>query len=85
MTEAMDDDFLRGLVDWAYLHATEGQTWPSTRLADELIAQARERRPSQSDAKVMRARSPFNGEDFDLDITDEWKQSGAQGVGVDGK
>lgn len=51
----MDDaEFLRGLVDWAYLHATEGQTWPSTKTADALIALAKERRPSQTDAETMR-------------------------------
>lgn len=56
-------EFLRNLVDWAYLHATEGTTWPSTKTADELIAKASFKKADQSDADAMRRSHPQrNGE-----------------------
>ncbi|WP_439398533.1 hypothetical protein ACRQ5Q_14630 [Bradyrhizobium sp. PMVTL-01] len=47
---------LRNLVDWAYLHATEGEVWPSSKTADELIAAAAERAPKQADADFMKRK-----------------------------
>ena len=43
------------LVDWVYLHATEGEAWPSTKTANDLIAKAIAGKPTQADADAMKA------------------------------
>jgi hypothetical protein len=53
-----DTDLLGRLVDWTYLHATEGQAWPSNKTKKELIAQARHAAPIQTDAEVMKTAAP---------------------------
>lgn len=51
-------DLLDRLVDWAYLHATEGQTWPSTKTKTSLILRARQYKPIQGHAEEMKAAAP---------------------------
>lgn len=46
------------LVDWVYLHATEGQQWPSTKTKSMLIARAMEGEPTQDHADGMKAAAP---------------------------
>lgn len=49
------DPIAERLVDWVYLHATEGQQWPSTKTKSTLIARAMEGEPTQDDADGMKA------------------------------
>ena len=48
------DDRLTGLIDWAYRHATEGQTWPSRKTQSGLVASALIGPPSQADADKLK-------------------------------
>lgn len=41
---------LVNLVDWTWIHATEGAHWPSAATTEALIRKARERGPTQEDA-----------------------------------
>lgn len=48
------DERLTGLIDWAYLHATEGQSWPSRNTQSGLVASALIGPPSQADADKLK-------------------------------
>lgn len=44
------------LVDWAYLYATEGGSWPDqSTISEHLIALAERRAPTQADADMLKA------------------------------
>jgi hypothetical protein len=49
---------LRALVDWAYLHATEGDVWPGQNTIEQLIAKAKIGPPTQNDADAYRRAQP---------------------------
>ena len=49
---------LRALVDWTYLHATEGDAWPGQSTIEQLIAKAKIGPPTQADADVYRKAQP---------------------------
>jgi hypothetical protein len=53
-----DNQLLKNLVDWAWIHATEGAHWPSAKTIDTLIRKAKERGPTQEDAGRYIAVSP---------------------------
>jgi hypothetical protein len=48
-------DVLSRLVDWTYLHATEGEVWPSSKTKADLITRARQDAPRQKHADAMKA------------------------------
>lgn len=48
------DPLLSKLVDWVYLHATEGGAWPSTTTKRALIELALQRAPTQADADALK-------------------------------
>jgi hypothetical protein len=50
--------FLHNLVDWVWIHATEGQHWPSSATAQRLIALARAKPATQADADWLKSTSP---------------------------
>lgn len=66
-TEQRADLRMRNLVDWTYLHATEGEAWPSSDTKDQLIARSAFE-PTQADADAMKRAlpnqsGPSNGEE----------------------
>lgn len=50
VAQPMSDQLLNNLVDWTWIHATEGAHWPSAKTMADLIRKAKERRPTQEDA-----------------------------------
>ena len=52
-------NFLPNLVDWVYLHATEGNVWPSSKTAQQLIALARTKPATQAEADAIKNGAPF--------------------------
>lgn len=65
--------FLSNLVDWVYLHATEGQTWPSSKTAQKLIGLARIKPATQAEADALKAVAPAQPQRVEgaTDIIDE--------------
>jgi len=49
---------LKAVVDWTYLHATEGRAWPSSKTIAALIAKAMRANPTQTDAEAMMSAAP---------------------------
>lgn len=55
---AVEIDVLSRLVDWTYLHATEGEVWPSSKTKADLITRASQDAPRQEHADGMKAVAP---------------------------
>jgi hypothetical protein len=54
-TPGLQETIADRLVDWTYLHATEGVQWPSTKTKSMLISRAMQGEPTQDHADGMKA------------------------------
>jgi hypothetical protein len=50
LAQPSSDQLLNDIVDWTWIHATEGAHWPSAKTTADLIRKAKERGPTQEDA-----------------------------------